>query len=404
KLNVFFTAESGLSNPWGHSFDRWGQNFLNGAAGGGIFYLTPGTPRLVRPPRDPLPRLMAPLTCGSEFISGSHMPEELHGLMALNDPKMKVVHRYRFSDDGSGYAAEELEPLLASPETERRDHLQITSPPFRPVDIKMGPDGALYVLDFYSLIIGHMTYNFRDPNRDKAHGRVWRITAKERPLMERVRFSELSRGEVLDYLKSPFGYHRDQARRVLYDDPDPEATVEALRRWVQELDSTDPELEHHLLEALWTFQTIDVVEPDLLRRLLRADDPRVRAAATRVLRYWLDDIEDPLSLLKIQVTDDHPRVRLEAVAALSYIPLLEAAEAAVQVLDFPMDRFLTYALRLTMVALEEHWHPALEAGRAVFGGKKGHLDFALKAIGPYGDELQSVDWSSSSPLSVSTQR
>src|SRR5690606_17754454 len=153
---------------------------------------------LVRPPRDSRPQLMVSLTWGTEFISGSDMPEELHGLMALDAPTIKVDHRYRFSDDVAGYTTAVLVAVPALRETERRDHLQITSPPFRPVDIKMGPDGALYVLDFYSLIIGHMTYNFRDPNRDKAHGRVWRITAKERPLMERVRFSELSRGEVLD--------------------------------------------------------------------------------------------------------------------------------------------------------------------------------------------------------------
>ena len=53
-------------------------------------------------------------------------------------------------------------------------------PAFRPIDVKMGPDGALYIADWYNPIIQHGEVDFRDPRRDKTHGRIWRVTAKGR--------------------------------------------------------------------------------------------------------------------------------------------------------------------------------------------------------------------------------
>ena len=59
-----------------------------------------------------------------------------------------------------------------------------------------------------------------------------------------------------------------------------------LETWVKGLDPTDPDAEHHRLEALWTYQSIDVVAPGLLSNLLNSADPRVRAAAVRVVQHW----------------------------------------------------------------------------------------------------------------------
>ena len=53
-------------------------------------------------------------------------------------------------------------------------------PAFRPIDVKMGPDGALYIADWYNPIIQHGEVDFRDPRRDHTHGRIWRVTAKGR--------------------------------------------------------------------------------------------------------------------------------------------------------------------------------------------------------------------------------
>ena len=56
---------------------------------------------------------------------------------------------------------------------------------------------------------------------------------------------------------------------------------------------------------------------ELLKKLLSCSEPRARAAATRVLCYWRDRVDEPLDLLRKQVNDEHPRVRLEAIRALN---------------------------------------------------------------------------------------
>src|SRR5205823_5813388 len=61
---------------------------------------------------------------------------------------------------------------------EQPDFVKSSDPWFRPADIKLGPDGALYVADFYNKIIGHYEVDLKHPQRDKDRGRVWRIVWK----------------------------------------------------------------------------------------------------------------------------------------------------------------------------------------------------------------------------------
>jgi hypothetical protein len=106
------------------------------------------------------------------------------------------------------------------------------------------------------------------------------------------------------------------------------------------------------MEALWVHQWHNRVNEALLTRMLRSSEPWARAAATRVLCYWRDRVKNPLALLKVQVNDDHPAVRLEAVRAASFFQSSEAAEVALASLSHPQDRFLTFTLDQTMNALK----------------------------------------------------
>ncbi len=124
-----------------------------------------------------------------------------------------------------------------------------------------------------------------------------------------------------------------------------------------------------------------MVEPALLDRVLASPDPRARAAAVRVLRHWLGRVDDPFARLAARVADENPRVRLEAVRALGHAPESQAASIALRALDRPMDRFLDYALWLTIRDLEGFWLPALREGKFDTGGDPRRLVFALEAIG-----------------------
>ncbi len=153
--------------------------------------------------------------------------------------------------------------------------------------------------------------------------------------------------------------------------------IAALKKWIEALDPADPDYEHHLLEALWVYEHHDTVEPGVLDALLEAKEFRARAAATRVLQHWFDRVDGALTRLKRLVNDPEPRVRLEAVRALSFVPTAEAAEIALDALRHPIDYYLQYTLDSTMTTLEKAWKPALTSGRPFAADNPEGLVFLL---------------------------
>src|SRR5205823_2370134 len=146
------------------------------------------------------------------------------------------------------------------------------------------------VADWYNPIIQHGEVDFRDPRRDHTHGRIWRVTAKGRPLVPRPKLVNATTEDLLEALKAPEGWTRHFARRVLKE-RGATAVRPALAAWVEKLGDA-PANEPHRLEALWTYQSLDVIELKLLASLLRAAEPRVRAAAVRVVSAWHARLKD----------------------------------------------------------------------------------------------------------------
>lgn len=369
QLEVFIR---GLVNSWGHHYDRFGQSFVTDGAGGeGINYALPGAYYFTAPDAVRILQGLnpgSPKHCGLEVISGRHLPESWQGSLLTNDFRGNRVCRFVVSDDGAGFASRE------QPELIKTSHVA-----FRPIDVKMGPDGAIYIADWYNPIIQHGEVDFRDPRRDHTRGRIWRVTVKNRPLVPRPRLEGAPVPELLEALKAPEGWTRHFARLVLKE-RGADAVVPALTEWFLNLDAGDPQVEQHRLEALWTFQALDVVEPTVLKIVLASADGRVRAAAVRVVSQWHPRLSDPLELLAPRAADGEPRVRLEAVRALAQIPQTRSAELALWALERPMDKFLDYALWLTLRQLQPVWLPQLLAGRFEFDDPR-KLVFALEATG-----------------------
>ncbi|MBX3438561.1 MAG: HEAT repeat domain-containing protein, partial [Planctomycetaceae bacterium] len=274
---------------------------------------------------------------------------------------------------------------------------------FRPIDAKMGPDGALYIADWYNPIIQHGEVDFRDERRDHTHGRIWRVTYRGNPLVDRPHLAESSNEELIAQLASPEAWTRNQAKRLLKERGSD--VLPAVKHWLRNLDNTAADYHRLRLEGLWVYQSLDVVEPELLASLLRCVDHNARAAACRVVGDWHARLDDPLALLEPRATDEHPRVRLEAVRALAEIPHPRAVEVAMLALDpdvpslskfmpieirqanqrvekrVDVDEWLDYALWLTARDLQPVWEPRLLAGELDFGGNTRHLTFVLKSAG-----------------------
>ena len=219
--------------------------------------------------------------------------------------------------------------------------------------------------------------NQADPRRDKTHGRIWRVTAKNRPLVPRPKLEADSNTALLNHMKDPEMWTRHMARRVLVERKIEFVTPD-LKTWTNSIPADDEVLN---LEALWTWQALDLPNEKLLGMALAAKNPNVRAAGIRVAEMWRNKMPGTFDLVKAKVNDSHPQVRLEAVRALGLYPKAEAAEASLAVLDSPMDKFIEYSLWLTLQELQESWLPAFSKGELTFGGKSDRMVYALKAAG-----------------------
>ncbi len=362
----------GLVNHWGHHFDDFGQSFATDGAGGappnGIFYVVPGamysTYAGARRILGSISPGSYPKFCGLEIIRSEHFPKEWQGNFITCDFRANRIVRFSVEEQDSAYVTKEMPDLIRTKNVA-----------FRPIDVKLGPDGALYIADWSNPIIQHGEVDFRDPRRDHEHGRIWRLTAKGRPLVKPPALVKASNTELFEQLLSPNGFNREKAQRVLTERGT--NVLADLSQWAGKQTSEKP-----LLEALWMYQAIDRVEPAMLEKLLEASDGRIRAAATRVLGHWQNRLKAPLDLLAKRVTDDFPRVRIEALRALGRIPSARAAELALSVLNKPMDTFLDYAAWLTINDLAKSWVEAVGSGAWKPEGREKQLEFGLKSLEP----------------------
>jgi mono/diheme cytochrome c family protein/glucose/arabinose dehydrogenase len=339
-------AQLSIPNPWGIAFDEWGQPFFAETSGPDVRWMTPGTvlPRYGEATHKGKQLIekdhMVRPTSGLEFVSSRHFPEEVQGDMLINNTiGFLGMKQHKIWDSGTGYETKHRQDLVVG--TDRN---------FRPVDMEFAPDGSLYLVDWHNILIGHMQHNARDPLRDHVHGRIYRITYPSRPLVTPAKIDGASIETLLSNLTLPEYRTRYRTRRELRA-RNAEEVLAKMDKWMLTLDTKDARYEHHLLEGLWVSWGLNKVHQPLLKKLLSANDYRVRAAAVEVLRFTGHQVKNQTELLKQAAADEQSRVRLGAIVSASWLgkskgmPILEAAKLK------PLDDWMVYAFETAVAHL-----------------------------------------------------
>ena len=303
----------GQVNPFGLTFDALGNLYSADCHSSPIYQLLRGAwyPSFGKPD-DGLgfaPVLMqhshnSTAIGGIACYGDDQWPAEFRDNIFVGNVMTSRVNRDVLRFAGSSPSAKELPDFLTSED-----------PWFRPVDLQFGPDGALYVADFYNRIIGHYEVPLTHPGRDRERGRIWRISYKQaRRPHQPFNLTGLTADKVVAELTSPNLTRRLLAMNHLVDNIGRPAREPALRML-----ATSPDA-HARLHALWVLHRLNALDARSLAQAATERDARVRTHAMRVLAETGNWTDEQRRLASNGLGDSDAHVRRAAADALAQHP------------------------------------------------------------------------------------
>lgn len=309
-------------NPHGDVIDRWGFQFANDGTSGTGGYVSigkgerPGNKQWFKKEWRPV--------AATGILSSSHFPEKFqNNFLICNTIGFLGVLHYEVKYNGAEITAVRTDDIVRS-----------SDPNFRPSDIEVGGDGAIYVADWHNALIGHMQHNMRDPNRDDKHGRIYRIAAKGQQPLKPVKMRGKPIKEVLQNFFAKENATRYRTRLEL-SGRDTKDVVAEVMTFTKGLNPGNDDPNHDeaqaLLECLWVLEEHRVPHMDLVKKTFASREPRVRSAAIRTLGHWAGKVDNWHETLVSAARDESALVRAEAVKAAVEFTGLTAAEVIFEV-------------------------------------------------------------------------
>ncbi|MGE9270559.1 MAG: DUF7133 domain-containing protein [Verrucomicrobiales bacterium] len=319
---------SGLNNIWGfwmRSDGQWWGTEANDR-GWSVTPMEPGTgfegiggARLR--PYQPLMPVLHEFRVGGTGISGlafnddesGGFPSEWDDVAFLANPITSAISAVRVvrNEDGS-VSAEHLPDFLTS-----KDDW------FRPVNIEFGPDGCLYVLDWYNKIVSHNEVPRDDPGRDKRHGRLWRIRYEEAESRPVPNLYEATPRELLTHLAAPSAWEKREAVHEIAD-----RGLTELSEPLAKLAGNEDQSELVRIHALWALESIGHFEARLMDELLASSKAHLRREAVRSLIRLAPDLATLNALLERVLDDGNAMVRSQVLRTIE-----ERGEADLKTVD-----------------------------------------------------------------------
>lgn len=285
---------------------------------------------------------------GALIYRAELFPRRYHGQYFSCEPSQNIIHHTLLERDGSAFRARRPDDLQNS------EFLASSDLWFRPVNLKIGPEGGLYIVDMYREIIEDYSaiprflqqqYNVVNGSD---RGRIWRLLPEKAKAPALADMSGYATGQLVEAIAHPNAWWRLTAQRLLVERQDRTAAP-ALKAMVRSAHT--PQARVH---ALYTLDGIGLLDASDVAEVL--DDPTfgVRMNGLMLAERWLDSNARLLAKVLTMTDDNHAKVRLQLAMSLG-----ESSDAAAA----------TALLKLAIHHGQEQWMPSaiLSSARNIAG-------------------------------------
>lgn len=270
--------------------------------------------------------------CGITAYLGGIFPDKYRNSMFVAEPVSNIVHVDIVQDKGTGF--------VASRDHSEKEFLASTDSWFRPVNMYVGPDGALYILDYYRQIIEHPEWMAEEVVNSGAlyngtdKGRIYRITPEGTPPLnwsENLNLGSTSTDSLIHYLGHRNFWWRMNAQRILIDSQQKELKGD-LKQVV--FNESNPFARLH---ALWTLEGMGTLDSETVIKALSDKEAGIRENAIKLAESFLNNSPEMVSeLLKLQ-DDNNSKVRLQLLCTLGFVEGPNAFQARKKLLFQDID-------------------------------------------------------------------
>ncbi len=311
-------ATFGRVNPFGFSYDDWGYLYSLDCHTKPIYQLIPNAQYPAQGVDEPsigwAPAMMSyefgsTANSGMVYYIGTQFPEEFQHNFYSGNVVTSRINRNTMALNGS------------SPESKREEDFLVSDDPwFRPVDIKLGPDGSMYVADFYNRIIGHYEVPKEHPDRDRTSGRIWKITyagnKKHESNTVKV-WSKASLGELIKGLSHPQLNIRMMIANLIVDNYASKA-VNPVVALMNESASDS----RSFVQGLWILFRLNALTEELFQKALESKDPMIKVHGLRVVSQMKNITEAQRRIATEGLQSASPQVQRIAMEVLENFPRL----------------------------------------------------------------------------------
>ncbi|MEW4566149.1 PVC-type heme-binding CxxCH protein [Bremerella sp. JC770] len=338
----------GTSNPWGIAFDPNGQAFVSACVIDHLWHLTesgyyhrqggPYPPHTWKIESIVDHKHQMAAYCGIEYFDSDAYPAEYRDCLYMGNihggcVNVDVLHR-----DGSTYTAKP-----------RPDFLTANDVWHMPIDQKTGPDGCLYVLDWYDRYHCYQDARARPGDVDRLKGRLYRVRFENTPRAQPFDLNQETDDQLIARLASPNRFYRDLAQRVLSE----RASADAIPK-LESVVLDESASQKNRLHALWSLIGARQLSDEFTLKLLSHENPQLRSWAVRYQGTVTSDLPEIADRIRELAQDESPDVRLQVATLAPQVDYLPTVPTLLEVLHHsPGDKLIPHIVW-------QNLHPRLE--------------------------------------------